>query len=305
MLKPSIDWNTAESLPLETNPIYTYITKTLLPINPLVNKPRQVRVNCTLYDWKITKPATIHSNSSNYWTHLKIKHPKEYRQLKEASNSDSISISNSDELSTNSSTINTPFTLARRFSTIESIELRRLITRFIIANNLSFRVSTSETFRDLLYRLNPTIPRISYDSIIRDISNYYMEKLEAFKNQLLLHKTQNKGTFTLTIDSWTTKSQHAFFGITIHWIDALWVLNTRVLRLLNLKRRHTGEYMNKLLVKTLKEFNILDRIYAITRDNASNNDTLISEFKTVQQTIIGNQFKGEIRCLAHILNLII
>jgi hypothetical protein len=43
---------------------------------------------------------------------------------------------------------------------------------------------------------------------------------------------------------------------------------------------------------------------SITRDNASSNDTLISAFQR-HYDIEGIKFKGDIPCIAHVLNLIV
>jgi len=44
--------------------------------------------------------------------------------------------------------------------------------------------------------------------------------------------------------------------------------------------------------------------YSITRDNASSNDTLISKF-TRHYSLNSINFKGDIACCAHVLNLVV
>jgi hypothetical protein len=43
----------------------------------------------------------------------------------------------------------------------------------------------------------------------------------------------------------------------------------------DLKEKHSGLYMFKVLLESLKDFEIDEYITSITRDNASSNDTLI------------------------------
>jgi hypothetical protein len=47
----------------------------------------------------------------------------------------------------------------------------------------------------------------------------------------------------------------------------------------DLKEKHSSLYMFKVLLKSLKDFEINKYITSITRDNASSNNTLIQEFK--------------------------
>jgi len=77
---------------------------------------------------------------------------------------------------------------------------------------------------------------------------------------------------------------------------------------MDLKKRHTGEYMASLLYKTLEDFNISKSILTITRDNASNNDTMIDDIDAKLRYLSNNKWVGPntgIRCLSHILNLIV
>jgi len=77
---------------------------------------------------------------------------------------------------------------------------------------------------------------------------------------------------------WTTKTQHAFLGISIHYINPNWRQESLVLELADLNRRDTGVYLSKVLKQALKGFKIDRSILAITRDNASNNATLFNDF---------------------------
>ena len=94
-------------------------------------------------------------------------------------------------------------------------------------------------------------------------------------------------------------------GITIHWIDVKdQTLQSYILRLQNLYKRHSGIYLNTILIEVLKEFNIQNNIFCITRDNATNNDILIQEFQQYNRDNNGLFYK-DIRYLAHIINLIV
>ena len=77
-----------------------------------------------------------------------------------------------------------------------------------------------------------------------------------------------------------------------------------MLYLENLYKKHSGENLANSLISVLKRFNIENSIFSITRDNASNNDTLIQVYKKYSDDNNG-LFHSDIRCLAHILNLVV
>jgi hypothetical protein len=70
----------------------------------------------------------------------------------------------------------------------------------------------------------------------------------------------------------------------------------------DLKDKHSGLYLNKVLLETLREYNIEYNITSITRDNASPNDTLISAFRE-HYFIASIRFTGDTPCLAHVFNI--
>ena len=119
------------------------------------------------------------------------------------------------------------------------------------------------------------------------------------------HCKSEKQGFSLCLDIWTSKSQHAFLGITIHWINKAWTIQTKVLRLIDLRRRHTGKYIYRSLQNLLEELQIEKNIVSISHDNAGNNSTFIDRFIDKQERTLFTLWRGNIRCLAHILNLVV
>ena len=84
---------------------------------------------------------------------------------------------------------------------------------------------------------------------------------------------------------------------------------------------HSGENMAGITFGSLDQLGVLQKLLAITADNASNNDTLVEHLHRRLLTLfddevdldIGNvqpimRFRGKqhrIRCIAHVLNLIV
>jgi hypothetical protein len=67
---------------------------------------------------------------------------------------------------------------------------------------------------------------------------------------------------------------------------------------------HSGVNLGSLLFELLQQHQIAHRVLAITTDNASNNNTLMSSIQeSVQSLGVGNATIIRIPCIAHIIQL--
>ena len=288
------------------NALFTAI---LLP-NPTSAELRKIRINCQLClgpkPYSAIKDQYNYKSTSNYWTHLKGQHKSTYNRLSPilADNEESSSQANSSKQSSQITT-KTSFFYRNPSAITPPQDIKRLIIQFIIANNLSFNSAQSKEFKGLLTALNNSIIPPSKRILKNEINNYYNELLFDLKSKISAIK--DKGyAFNLTIDNWTSLIQKAFMGITIHWLDNNWVLKSYLLRLCPLYKKHSGRNLFKVLLETLKDFNIDTNILTITCDNASNNNILIDLFYDYNKSRIPNgYFIKDIRCLAYIINLIV
>src|SRR5271155_1293307 len=64
-------------------------------------------------------------------------------------------------------------------------------------------------------------------------------------------------------------------AITAHYIDHEWNQREELLDFQNVPFRHTGENLARHLHDVLHEYQIHDKIYCITTDNASNNTRMM------------------------------
>ena len=86
-----------------------------------------------------------------------------------------------------------------------------------------------------------------------------------------------------------------------------------VLEFKEIEGAKSGENMAQIVFELLHELDIESKVLSITSDNASNNETLVEEFNSsLCEHFVGSpnplRFKGQesyIRCLAHVLNLIV
>lgn len=116
---------------------------------------------------------------------------------------------------------------------------------------------------------------------------------------------------------WTAPNRVPIFAIIAHWWTAVFEEREEVLEFMEVKGSHTGEALAVLVEKTLEEFELKPKLFAITGDNAGNNGTLCDvlynalklkfddKVSTIGKPIM--RFHGRpswVRCLAHIVALI-
>ncbi len=71
-------------------------------------------------------------------------------------------------------------------------------------------------------------------------------------------------TINVTTDLWTSRQNDSYIGITISWLDQV-LINVKLL-----PNPHTSENIKKCLENILEEWNLKEKCFAATTDNAAN-----------------------------------
>ncbi|XP_031247880.1 zinc finger BED domain-containing protein RICESLEEPER 2-like [Pistacia vera] len=93
-----------------------------------------------------------------------------------------------------------------------------------------------------------------------------------------------------------------------HFVDGNWRLQKRILNFLYIAPPRTGSQIADLIYKCLKEWGIENKVYTISMDNASSNDTAIRILKenlAIDNRLLCGGRLFHVRCCAYILNLIV
>ena len=83
------------------------------------------------------------------------------------------------------------------------------------------------------------------------------------------------------------------------------MLNKIIILFKTINTPHSGKNITTLINDEIIDLGIRDKIFAITLDNASNNDAAIQRLKRFWQIEEDHAKLFHVRCCAHILNLII
>lgn len=190
-------------------------------------------------------------------------------------------------------------------SNIEQFE-EKLVMLFV-TKNLPFNLIECEEFRCLL-RISPSFA--SPATLLRRIVSKYDE------GRMHLQRLLDETCFpiSLSLDIWTSTVTGSYLAIVGHWIGEDYKYHERLIDFIELEGQHTGENIAKVVIDVLKSLGIASKLLSITMDNASYNDKLSVVLDDELEQLIKEghiekkKFDGTnsiIRCIAHILNLIV
>ncbi|XP_054806276.1 zinc finger BED domain-containing protein RICESLEEPER 2-like [Prosopis cineraria] len=179
---------------------------------------------------------------------------------------------------------------------------RQALARMIIVDELPFKFVENEGFQYFMSIAQPLFPLPSRTTVARDCLSLYLSEQAKLRNVFC----KSKQSVCLTTDCWTSLQNMNYLCLTGHFIDDEWKLHKRILNFCQIAD-HKGETIGELIEKCLLSWGI-DRVFTVTVDNASSNDTAISYVKDRILDWNGHIMKGEymhVRCCAHILNLVV
>jgi hypothetical protein len=169
----------------------------------------------------------------------------------------------------------------------------------ITSLRLPFQIVENRHFQDLL-RLAKTCPPplvLSFPSG-RTIQRHLQSIVEARQVDILTMLPKH-AKLSIGLDCWTSPFKQAFMAITGYFLDQHWEYREVLLGFEPLEGTHSGENLALVLSAILKQHQIIDRIMAITTDNASNNSTMIAK---IQKDYPDARFI-RLPCMAHVIQL--
>jgi hypothetical protein len=206
----------------------------------------------------------------------------------------------------NSGSLITPWTLTQRQRGAEHFtedRYRVLLLHFLIETNSSFSIVESNSFRELMSFLNSKISPLSRRTMTRELHKYHESMVPRIKASLST-QINSGGRIHITLDGWTASNGTPYLGVTAHWLDAKWqALHDVVLDLVRLQGSHTTENLTNALMNTLRYYGIQKALGCVTCDNAAVMPALCRALE--QQIPAWKKRDGHVRCMPHILNLVV
>ncbi|XP_054803961.1 zinc finger BED domain-containing protein RICESLEEPER 2-like [Prosopis cineraria] len=255
-----------------------------LPLDKTNGEPRAKCKYC---------PTTIGCDSTRHGTNGMRKHVKRCPRNPNKANKLAQSLLSGSQLGSSK-------TLSHHL--FNQLDCRQAIAIFVILDEMPFNVMEGDSFKEMMRRLEPRFQVPSRATVTRDCYKLYLE--EARKLKRYFKKSQIH--ISLTTDTWTSNQNANYMCLTAHWVDEHWTYQKQILNFCVVEN-HKGETIAQEIEKCLLFWSI-DKVFTITVDNASSNDTALASLKGVLRYWNGLVCDGEflhLRCCAHILNLIV
>ena len=108
----------------------------------------------------------------------------------------------------------------------------------------------------MIKRLNNIAKIPSADTISNKIIKTFNYEQANLQKQL----QEIPGKILFTLDTWTSKSQKSFIGITGHWISNEWKLQQCTIEFCHFESSHSGQNLSDIFFKILKDNNLLTKV---------------------------------------------
>ena len=134
----------------------------------------------------------------------------------------------------------------------------------IVLDEMSFSIVEYCGFQEFVKSLNPLFTMVCRNTVKDECMQLYYDNKSAYCEGFKMYA----GRVSLTSDMWTSNQTLGYMCVTCHFIDAKWKLHKKIIRFCMLETPHNGVAMFNLLLKSLQDWNVEDKIFSITLDNA-------------------------------------
>jgi len=169
------------------------------------------------------------------------------------------------------------------------------IAIYIVTGNLSFNHVESKAFRRFMAAREPKLTVKSRSSLVKTTLPLLERNLNEAKDKLLAKHLPKVPGAAFTTDIWSSKGQHSYLALTMHFIDDDWKLHNLVMAVSHLEEpNHTGELICSKTEAMLEDIPLpSSATITFTTDGASSMVKAMRESPLIHDHII---------CFCHIIS---
>ncbi len=136
----------------------------------------------------------------------------------------------------------------------------------IIEDLIPTHIVEKNGFRNLVQLLD-----VKYTMVSRQCLQYKLipEKVDQMK-ACLIQQLVSLSSCAVTLDLWTSRRMHGYFGITVHFVNDEWKMKSYLLCCKQMRGRHTGESIQLEYETALDYYGIEEKVFKAVTDNGSN-----------------------------------
>ena len=253
------------------------------------DKKKRRRVYCKIcrHDYSYV------ANTSNIWLHLEKGHIEEYCQVKEESKDASPSESSKRKEEPDGAQPTLPQVFQGKNPYPQNSTRWKTSTDavclFIARDMHPYQTVNDVGFQHMLY----TSDQRYRPPDRKTLSTKLIPKLYDAERECVSNAISNVDNFALTTYIWTSRHNQAYTGLTIHYVNDRYDLQTQLLETVEFPDSHTGVNISEELKAILDEWGLAhDNLSAVTTDNGTN---IVSTMELLQWS--------RMPCFSHTLQL--
>lgn len=195
----------------------------------------------------------------------------------------------------------------------KKLPFEEAILNWIISTYQPFTCVEQPSFKAMLRSVDFEASIPSADTVSRRLHL----RLDALDSELRISMA-SASSIALSLDGWTSQNSLPMLAINAHWMSSAFQQHRACIEFVEIKGNHSGENLANIIATVLERFHISNKVMTITADNASNNDTLhrclfqklcqrYDEYladTVIREGTMKFTQNSQIRCFAHILNLV-
>ena len=234
------------------------------------DKKKRWRVYCKL----CRRNYSYVGNTSNMWQHLEESHVEEFRKAKEDAPQSSAAESPCNREKSDSDIRMQP-TLPQVFQVKNPYPrtstrwktLTDSVCYFIAKDMQPYQTVNNPGFQHLLHSFDQRY----HPPDRKTLSTNYIPRLYDREKGRVSSALASVDSFALTTDIWTSRHNQAYTGLTVHYVDDCYQLQSHLLENVEFPESHTGINISEELEAILEEWKLpQDNLSAVTTDNGTN-----------------------------------
>ncbi|KAJ0079143.1 hypothetical protein Patl1_24632 [Pistacia atlantica] len=151
---------------------------------------------------------------------------------------------------------------------------RQKMAKMVIMHDLPISFSEFTGFKNAMQYLQPLLLAnpITTAMVEEDILKLY----EVEKPKIMRLLQSNGSKLAISVDVLTADEKNAYVAVTARFVDELWVLQSRIMRLIHVRCPYTAETLYDELIEFLMDWKVDRKLSAVTIDSCSTNDAMMS-----------------------------
>lgn len=194
--------------------------------------------------------------------------------------------------------------LSTQNSNFNQEKFKEMVVHAIVRHDLPFSFVEYEGIRSIFNYLEPQTTNFTRNTAKSHMKKIYDKEMIRLRGELVACPSR----ICLTSDAWTSIATNGYLSLTAHYVDSNWILRKKILNFSYFPPPHSGIAIAEKITDLITGWGIEKKLFSITLDNASSNDSCVGILKTnltSKNLLVLDGTLFHVRCCAHILNLIV